>query len=423
MALKGKAKRSQRSGGRTVARAPRSSMEKVSPPRPFMRLNAITVLGGLFILTMLTVLIWALVITLRPKPIEGLAEYKDATKDVRTDLENAGSEFVGLVDEVLAGKGDPNAAADAGAARVASLQSAVQTVQSAGATEAVSDARVAHLTCAQALVEAADTLALLRDQGSPELVNALARKVGTQTRLALALLDLGNGVLVALDARKDFKSTPEDVADPPAEDPYAPAAPLDGLGAAGAVPPPKVSLDEQPDSKYGDAAVKVFEAVDAALGNMGQAVVDQFEASGDAEALRQAAIAWAGAIRTAIDQLAATARPETLQASDALLRNALWLYLESVRSFASIASAPDLRDQLLENGKALRLLGDQVRAAAAGTMASEADVKLPPAPSTPFPQDLVLPDEGLGTVPPPADTGAGVPVPEAPAGGQPAPGG
>lgn len=388
MALKGKSK-SKRSGARKVARPPKEAMQKRSRDKRRIELNPITVLGGLFVLTMVGVIVWALIVTLSPSPVEGIDEYNDATVDVRRDLDAATSELMTLADEVIAGSTEPNAAAEAAEARIPTLETDAETIRTAPASSDFADARIAQENGARLLVQSATTMALMRDR-APELGAALAKKSGRIARDGGAVLEFGTNALAAAENRETFDESGGEVGGLPAggNDPYEPAPPLDGLGAAGAVEPPSVNTDTQSDEAYAEAVSGILTDLDTAISDMGEAV-SAYEENGDAAALQAAAATWAEALGTAIDAVAATARPETLHAADVLIRNSLWIWLESVRSFASIGAQPELAEGLLESGQALRLIGDQLRASANAAITDATDVDIPAAPASGFPPDVI----------------------------------
>ena len=416
MTVKGKSRRGAKQ--RNVAAAPKVTRDSARAKRRRWAITPLTVLAGLFALTMIVVIVWAVIYTLSPTPVAGLSEYNETTKTARMNIEASGTQILGLADEVIAGTTDVNTAAGEASARSAEMAGAAATIRTSTATAEFSSAKTAQEVAALSVEQAAKTMGLMNGQTDAALTSALAKKAAREVRLGFALLGLGNGILLSLEEGQQFEETPEDVADPADPDPYAPAAPLDGLGEAGVVPAPKVNLDTQSDDDYAKSAIEILAYVDTAIANMGDAV-SAYESSKDAAALQTASVAWAEAIKTGIDQLAATARPETIQAADALLRNALWAWFESAGSFASVATQPGFADQMLNSGKALRLMGDQLRASAAGEISRATEKTLPAAPSSGFPASIIDPSATTTTVP--SAPGTAPQVPGGPA--VPAPGG
>ncbi len=401
MALKGKSKRSVRSGGAKVARAPRATAQR-RQPKWTDRITAVTVLGAAFVVVMVGVVLWAVISTIVPDPVPGLTEYSESTAEATTDLGSAATELSGWSSSVADGSGNVARVVDSATGRIPTIESDVSTVRRAPSSSEVALAKTSQMTSGQLLGEGAATLTWMKDR-DVALSAAIARRAGRVGQIASALLSTGNGLITGLENNANFRSSTDDVADPIPNDPFAPVAPLDGLGRAadGSPPdesPPKVNTSTQSDDEYAKQVAPIFAKLDTSIANMNEVVNTEYAAGGDATKLNEAAIAWATAIETAIREIDETARPETVQGADAVLRNVLWIYLESAQSFASVSTAPELEVDLVESGKVLRLLGDQARASGKGTLLRVAGVSIPAAPVSGFDPTLIDPS----AVPPPA---------------------
>ena len=439
MAIKGKTKKTAGSRPRAVARAPRVDVKRRKRRR--VRLDAFSVLLGLFAVTLVVVGVWALWRTLKPPPSKDVSAYRKDTEQAVESLQKAGGDLEAAVTKAQQA-GDPGKQAATTAASVRTgVDTAKSAIEAATATGTLSLARQMELAAAWLLTESADTFAVAgRDGVGDDLRQGLARKAGREQRVGEGLLDAGSRLVAALPRN----GIDEEASDVPnlGKLPLAEAPPLGGTPKDTGDPVLKPSEATQGVKGYADGAKKALERLDAALKNMGD-TVSAMEAGGAPEALQAEAGKWLQAAQDAAVTLAKAKRPDGAAAADVALRDAMWMYDEAARSFASAAAVPSLRVDLILSGKRLRLLADQLRAAAAGELRREGKVTLPAPPASGFDPSLIAPpappvgeqvpggipggDQIPGGIPGgdqiPGGIPGGFPGQEVPGGAPPAPGG
>jgi len=425
MALKGKAKKSQKRRAKPVARPPKAALEKRSPRQ--RRIDVFFVLAALFVVTMVVVVVWAIIVSTRPKEIAGLAQYVESTADQRRELGNVSAELTDAAQQVR----DAEAGTDLGAAydRVSSLAPRAQSVSQALTPEtqtAAPEFRTAATLLAassQTMSQAVSVLASAQDAGGDAMSAQIARKALRIAAASDAMRTSGERAIENLQDGDDFKEQATDVAPfvPPAELQEGP--PLDGIldelpaPPEGGSPTPvdtttpiEVNLSTVPDSDYGVAVGDALGPYDRAVGNTGS-VVSATETTKDYPGLQLEATKWYAATRTAFTQIAQEGRPKKSAVDDVALLNSLWLVSESSRSFASTATDSAQADAMITSGKGLRLVADELRQAAATGLAPEG-VVLPSAPETGFDPTMIGMAPATPEVPPAGADGlpGGAPV-------------
>lgn len=421
MALKGKTKKTQRHRPKPVARPPKAAVAKRSPDR--RRLDLFLVIGALFLVTLVVAVVWALAVGDKPKTVAGLDEYTQVTAGTFEDTENVVLELADSAGTVVAAQ--PGEDLSAAFARADALTQRIQSASStlAGQTPQGTWATAASVTATSVklLREGVAVLALAEATTPQDMQRQVAAKSGRLASAAEALRSASARDLQNIADTKDFAEQASDFVQWPAPTGRVEAAPLLGILAELPAPPGggqplavdatseiTVQLDTQPVAQYGTSVGAALADLDKAIADMGD-VVTATEATGDHAGLQLAATGWYQAARTAYATLAGVPRPDKGGIEDVALLNSIWLLQESTRSFASTATDAAQATDLLENGKRLRLLADELRATATTGFATAA-LNIAPAPASGFDPTLIGPaGEGSATTLPQA-------VPTAPPG-------
>ena len=421
MALKGKTKKTQRHRPKPVARPPKAAVAKRSPHR--RRLDAVLVIGTLFVVTLVVAIVWVLVAGNKPKPVAGLDAYSKATAESVKDLENVSTELADAANSVAAAQpGDDLSAAFARADGLGTrLQSTTDTLAAQNPQGQWAGAAGVLQTSVKVLREGVAVLSLAESSEPQEMQAQMAMKAARLAAASDALRSAARRDLDAVANSKDFLEQASDFVQWPAPPGAVEGPPL--LGLVPALPPPPsggdpvtvdadgsidVVLDTQQVADYGSAAGGALSALDASIAPMGE-VVRATETTQDYAGLQLSATEWFQATRTAYAALAATPRPDKGGIEDVALVNSLWLLQESTRSFASTATDRDQSTDLLDDAKKLRLLSDELRRTATTGFAA-VSVQLSPSTESGFDPTLIGPaTTGPGAVPGGAVPGGAVP--------------
>jgi hypothetical protein len=388
MALKGKTRGGSRHSTRTIARPPRAVLER-KPRKRRIRLDAITILGGLFVLTMSVVVGWAVYTATRPEKIEGLDGYKANAKKPVADLNDVDESLKKGTADVIAGKPEGDAAIT-GASQLAEKADAAATKLRTGKpTGELAMTAQLHVNAANTLTEAARVLGLAAQTTDPALRAQIAKNAERLRLLGAASLNAGSGSLRAIEDRNPYRA-PAGIVPIFAGTDLASGPPLDGIVNDPGPPQLSSTKGTQSDKAFAKATKKHVDAFFMKISTMGEAVA-AFEADRAPDPLRQKATEWYTASADLAKQLAAEKRPQDLQAAYVAYRNAAWLYQESARAFASAGVQPGLADGLLAAGKRLRLAADELVEVAGGTLNRATKIRPGQPPASQFDPTLLDP--------------------------------
>lgn len=424
MALKGKTKKTQRHRPKPVARPPKAAIAKRSPDR--RRLDLFLVIGALFVVTLVVAVVWALSIGDKPKVVPGLDEYAQATAQALEDTGNVADELADAARTVAAAQGGD--ALSGAFARSGGLTARIQTASDVLAAQSPqgtwASAASISATSLKILREGVAVLALAESSDPRAMQQQMASKSARLAAAASALRGVSQRDLDNLADSASFVEQASDFVQWPAPAGDVEAAPLLGIlpelpASPGGGEPAAVdttgeigvSLDTQPIAEYGTVVGAALSGLDAATSNMGD-VVGASQTTGDHAGLQLAATGWYQAARTAYVTLAGTPRPDKGGIEDVALLNSVWLLQESTRSFASASTDAAQANDLIENGKKLRILSDELRATATTGFAVAA-LNLAPAPASGFDPTLVGPAAPTQAPPGAATQAPGDPPPGA----------
>ncbi|MBX7159150.1 MAG: hypothetical protein K1X95_02565 [Acidimicrobiia bacterium] len=411
MALKGKTKKSRRHRAKPVARPPKAAVAKRSPDR--RRIDLMLVIGGLFALTLVVAIVWALAVGEKPKPVAGLDDYNKATAETITDLENVSAELADAATTVASAQ--PDADLTGSFARTDGLASRLQSASDVLAAQSPqgSWATAASVlqTSVKILREGVGVLALAEASAPQQMQAQMARKAARLAAASDALRGAAQRNLENIAAAKDFVEEASDFVQWPAPPGDVEAEPLLGILAELPAPPGggdavavdatgeiDVVLETQPVAGYGTSVGAALTELDKSIGPMGE-VVRATQTTQDYPALQLSATEWFQSTRTAYAAIGSGARPDRAGLADVALVNSLWLLQESARSFASTATDSGQSTDLIEDGQKLRLLSDELRRTATTNLAT-AGVTLAPGTDSGFDPTLI------GPATPPAGAGA-----------------
>lgn len=217
---------------------------------------------------------------------------------------------------------------------------------------------VAHLSAMRLLDEAARLLIAASKTDDLAEQGLVLRKAGRSGAVGLALLDVGNYALETIETESPFVLSRADVLRPPADDPLALA----------------VNESTQADADYAANVASELSIMDIKLERRGRDVV--LEAMYD-QTLYTVAASWADAIRTAQEDITEAPRPESMGLQDAMLRNAMWLYLDATLSLASVRDSPTFETELAESALLMQQVATDLRSAASLAISAVTGVDLP----------------------------------------------
>jgi hypothetical protein len=338
-------------------------------------------------------------------------ELVTSTSDVRAELGNLTAELQDLILTSRQGEESLETAVAASGDLVERADNLTTSFLALPTSPDESLTKQLYLASSRTLAESARTLTLVGTSPEPAVAAKLVDMAGRVMLIGSALRASADESLVALQSGTSFVVVPGDVPSTAELSRFPPGVPLDGLPEDRTIPDPDVDEAIQGNGDWVEAASPVMSAYAAETATMGDGV-RSFETDGQGTVLAQGATTWYDAASQALDELSAMRRPDTLQAADVALRNALWLGTEAARAFGAAGARPELAADLLATGKALRLTSDGLWAAAAGRVDRETGEALPGPPATGFDLALVDPEKRAEPAPvapvesePASDTG------------------
>jgi hypothetical protein len=358
VALNKKKKRRSRSRAKVVARPPKEALAR-TPRERTLPINAVTVLASLLVLSIAAVLLWTAYRAVVPPGVPGLGTFASQTADSRRALSETSEELRALIDTVIDRKSDVEAASAAAGVLASeipqSTEGFAEPVPGAGADLGV--ARATYRASADLLTESARLLSFAGRTPDPALSVQLGRKAGRVWEIADAAADSADGMVTAISERDSYVPAADDVADPPTPDPFVEEPPLLAVPADLNTFPIDVASSEQEDKAWVRTVDGLFAPVNAAFATMPESVAT-WEESGDGAGLTAAADGWYRSVVTAIQGVAAQARPTVITDVQTSVRNILWVYDEVARSFASAGTVVGSEGVLADSGRRLRLIAD-----------------------------------------------------------------